>query len=147
MNRKSRVLSILWPRRLRRRPEAADLRKRKARWRPRTAEEVDKIYADGIDTIRKWIREKQSTYAPGSANHAFCEKMLDLPPEKLIEEVWKDTHPNPERVGCPPYRILMEFGTRRRDLDDPWYEHILHCYPCAMELRPLVRAYMPPDPS
>lgn len=147
MNRKSSVLSNLRPRRLRRRPEAAGLQKRKARWRPRTAEEVDEIYASAIDTIRKWIRGKQSTYGPGSANHAFCEKLLALPPDRLVEEVWKDTYPNPERVGCPPYRILMELGTLRRGINDPWHEHIGHCYPCSMELRRLLRAYNRPDPS
>jgi hypothetical protein len=82
-----------------------------------------------------------------SPEQVFFEKLYDLPPLKLFEEILKASYPNPERVGCPPYRVLMEFGTRRRDLDDPWFDHIRHCYPCTMELRPLVRAYMPPDPS
>jgi hypothetical protein len=114
---------------------------------PRTAAEVDEVYAGAIDTIRKWIRKKQATFSPGSANHAFCENLLDLPPDRLFEEVMKDSYPNPERVGCPPYRILMELGTRRRGIDDPWHEHIAHCYPCHIELRTLFRAYQPPDPS
>jgi hypothetical protein len=147
MNRKTRALSTPRPRRLRRRPATAGLRQRTSRWRPRTAEEVDKIYADAIDTIRDWICEKQAMLPDDSPDQVFFEKLYDFPPHKLFEEILKASYPNPGRVGCPPYRILMEFGTRRRDLDDPWYEHILHCYPCAMELRRLVRAYMPPDPS
>jgi hypothetical protein len=118
--------------------------RRKPRW---TAEEVDRIYADALETIRKWIREKQATFPPGSANHALCEKLLGLPPTRLFDEVMKDTYPNPERVGCPPYRILMELGTHRRGIDDPWREHVSHCYPCHVELRRLLRAYSPPDPS
>ena len=146
MNRKSHVRSIPRPRGLRRRPKAAAVPRRMP-WRPRTAEEVDRIYADAIDTIRDWICEKLSTLPPGSPNQAFLENLYDLPPDKLFEEILKASYPNPERVGCPPYRVLMELGTRRRGLDDPWFEHIEHCYPCTMELRPLVRAYMPPDPS
>jgi hypothetical protein len=146
MNRKSRVVSTSRPWRLRRRPEVADARKPMPRW-PRTADEVEEAYAAAIDRIRKWIRGKQSTFPPGSPNHAFLERLHELPPEKLFEEILKGSYPNPERVGCPPYRILMELGTRRRGLDDPWFEHIAHCYPCTMELGPLVRAYMPPDPS
>ena len=146
MNRKSRVLSTRRPRRLHRRPEAAGLRKQMPGW-PRTAEEVDKVYAAAIDTIRDWICEKQSMLPPGSPDYAFFEKLYDLPPDKLFEEILKASYPNPERVGCPPYRILMEFGTRRRGLDDPWFEHIAHCYPCTIDLHSLVRAYMLPDPS
>jgi hypothetical protein len=83
----------------------------------------------------------------GSANRALFQKLQDLPPEKVFDELMSRSYPNPERVGCPPYRILMELGTRRRSLDDPWYEHIAHCHPCSTELRTLVRSYMPPDPS
>jgi len=146
MNRKSHVRSTPRPRRLRRRPKAAAVPRRMP-CRPRTAEEVDRIYADAIDTIRDWICEKLSTLPPGSPNQTFLENLHDLPPDKLFEEILKASYPNPERVGCPPYRVLMELGTRRRGLDDPWFEHIEHCYPCTMELRPLVRAYKPPDPS
>ena len=146
MNIKSRVVSTPQPWLLPRRPEAAGVRRRMRRW-PRTADEVEKVYAAAIDRIREWISEKQSTFPPGSPNHAFLERLHELPPTKLFEEILKGLYPNPERVGCPPYRILMELGTRRRGLDDPWFEHIAHCYPCTMELRRLVRAYMPPDPS
>lgn len=113
----------------------------------RTAEEVDGIYADAIDTLRDWICEKQSTLPEDSPQYAYFEALYDLPPDKLFDEILKVSHPNPERLNCPPYRVLMELGTRRRGLDDPWFEHIGHCYPCSVELRRLVRAYMPPDPS
>jgi hypothetical protein len=146
MNRKSHVPSSPRPWRFRQRPEAAGVRRRMRRW-PRTADEVEEVYAATIDRIRKWITKKQSTFPPGSPNRAFLERLHELPPAKLFEEILKGLYPNPERVGCPPYRILMELGTRRRGLDDPWFEHITRCYPCHMELRPLVRAFMPPDPS
>jgi hypothetical protein len=139
MNKKSRVLSTWRPRRSR-------LPERMPR-RPRSAEEVDEVYAGAVERIRESIREKQSTVLPGSANHTLLEKLHDLPPDKLFEELLKVSYPNPERAGCPPYRVLMELATRIRGLDDPWFEHIGHCYPCSMELRPLVRAYVPPDPS
>jgi hypothetical protein len=113
----------------------------------RTAKEVDEIYASAIDKVRCWIREKLSTLPPGSANRALFQKLQDLPPEKVFDELMSRSYPNPGRVGCPPYRILMELGTRTRSLDDPWYEHIKHCHPCSTELRTLVRSYMPPDPS
>jgi len=113
----------------------------------RTAEEVDAIYADAINALRDWICEKQSTLPEESPLYAYFEALYDLPPDKLFDEILKVSHPNPERQGCPPYRVLMELATRRRGLDDPWFEHIGHCYPCSKELRPLVRAYLPPDPS
>jgi hypothetical protein len=115
--------------------------------RQRTAEEVDEIYASAIDKIRCWIREKRSTLPPGSANRALLEELQDLPPEKVFDELLSRSYPNPERVGCPPYQVLMELGTRTRSLDDPWFEHIWHCHPCSTELRTLVRSYAPPDPS
>lgn len=146
MNRKSRVHSTPRLRRLRSVPGAAGLGKRMLQ-RERTAEEVDEIYAGAVDKIRCWIREKLSTLPSGSANRALLEKLQDLPPEKVFDELMSRSHPNRERVGCPPYRILMELGTRTRSLDDPWFEHIAHCHPCSTELRTLVRAYMPPDPS
>ena len=146
MNRKSRVHSTPRPRRLRRVPGAPGLGKGMLQ-RQRTAEEVDEIYAGTVDKIRYWISEKLSTLPPGSANRSLLEKLRDLPPEKVFDELMSRSYPNPERAGCPPYRILMELGTRARPLDDPWFEHIAHCHPCSTELRTLVRAYMPPDPS
>jgi hypothetical protein len=115
--------------------------------RQRTAEEVDEIYASAIDKIRCWIREKRATLPPGSANRALLEELRDLPPEKVFDELLSRSYPNPERVGCPPYQVLMELGTRTRSLDDHWLEHIWHCHPCSTELRTLVRSYAPPDPS
>ena len=97
---------------------------RKSPRRQRTAEEVDEIYASAIDKIRCWIREKRSTLPPGSANRALLEELQDLPPEKVFDELLSRSYPNPERVGCPPYQVLMELGTRTRSLDDPWFEHI-----------------------
>ena len=146
MNRKSRVLSTRRQRPLRRDSGTTGVPKRIFR-RQLTAEQVDEIYASAIDKIRCWISEKVSTLPAGSANRALLEKLQHLPPEKAFDELLSRSYPNPERVGCPPYRILMELGTRTRSLDDPWYEHIAHCHPCSTELRTLVRSYMPPDPS
>ena len=146
MNRKSRVLSTRRQRPLRRDSEKTGLPRRIFR-RQLTAEQVDEIYASAVDKTQCWIREKLSTLPPGSANRALLEKLQDLPPEKVFDELLSRSYPNPERVGCPPYLILMELGTRTRSLDDPWYEHIAHCHPCSTELRTLVRSCMPPDPS
>ena len=146
MNRRSRVLSARRQRPLRRDSATTGLPKRMPR-RQLTAEQVDEIYASATDKIQCWIREKVSTLPPGSANRALLEKLQHLPPEKAFDELLSRSYPNPERVGCPPYRILMELGTRTRSLDDPWHEHIAHCHPCSAELRTLVRSYMPPDPS
>jgi hypothetical protein len=146
MNRKSRVLSTRRQRPWRRDSGTAGLPKRIFR-RQLTAEQVDEIYASAIDKIRCSIREKVSTLPPGSANRALLEQLQHLPPEKAFDELLSRSYPNPERVGCPPYRVLMELGTRTRSLDDPGHEHIAHCHPCSAELRTLVRSYMPPDPS
>ena len=75
-----------------------------------TAEEVDEIYASAIDKIRCWIREKRSTLPPGSANRALLEELQDLPPEKVFDELLSRSYPNPERVGCPPYRSSDGIG-------------------------------------
>ncbi len=122
------------------------LRRRRApeKW---TAEWVDQTYAGAIEKIRRSIREKLETLPPGSANRALLERLRDLPPEKLLDEISSRAHPNPERVGCPPYRVLMELATRRRGLDDPVFEHIEHCHPCGVELGRMVRAFKPPNPS
>ena len=146
MSSKSRVLSNRRQRPFRRDSGTAGLPKRMSR-RQLTAKQVDEIYASAIDKVRCWIQEKLSTLPPGSANRALLEKLQDLPTEKVFDELLSRSYPNPERVGCPPYRILMELGTRTRSLDDSWYEHITHCHPCSIELRTLVRSYMPPAPS
>lgn len=69
-----------------------------------TAEQVDEMYAGTIDKMRCWIKEKLSTLPPGSANRALLEKLQELSPEKVFDELMSRSYPNPERVGCPSYR-------------------------------------------
>jgi hypothetical protein len=116
--------------------------------RQRTTEKwVDETYARAVEKIRRVIREKLTTLPRGSTLRVYLESLLGLPPERLLQEISSRAHPNSTRVGCPPYRVLMELATRTRGLSDPVFEHIERCHPCSVELRTLVRAYKPPDPS
>jgi hypothetical protein len=112
-----------------------------------TEEWVDQTYANAIEKIRRFIAEKIETLPPDSKIREDLERLHDLPPETLLNEISSRAYRNPERVGCPPYRVLMGLATRRRGLDDPVFEHIHHCHPCGAELGRMVRAFKPPNPS
>ena len=61
---------------------------------------------------------------------ANVEKLQGLAPETLFDEIYSRVDANPERAGCPPYRILMELATRARPFEDPAWEHVMRCPPC-----------------
>jgi hypothetical protein len=143
MQRKSRFLSI---RRLWRRggfSVSGGVRNLMTRRRLTPKEWVDQTYACGIKKIRRALTEKVATLPAASSQRVYVEKLLDLRDEMLLDEIYSRVHANPERAGCPPYRILVELATRTRSMDDPAWEHVLRCHPCSTEVRTMTRAYQP----
>jgi hypothetical protein len=108
-----------------------------------TEEWVDQTYAGGIEKIRRALTEKLATLPAGSAMRANVARLLDLRDETLLDEIYSRVHANPERAGCPPYRILIELATRTRSIDDPAWEHVARCHPCSKEVRTMTRACQP----
>jgi hypothetical protein len=143
MQRKSRFLSVrrLW------RSGGVSLsrgvRNLMTRRRLTPKEWVDHTYAGGIEKIRRALTEKLGTLPAGSARRAYVERLLDLRDETLLDEIYSRVHANPERAGCPPYRILIELATRTRSIDDTAWEHVGRCHPCSTEVRTITRAYQP----
>jgi len=142
MQRKSRLLSIrrLWG------PRKASLFSSVRKLMPRrglSPEEVDRTYAGAVEKMRRALADKLATLPPGSAMRAYVERLQGLAPEKLFDEIYSRVDANPERAGCPPYRILMELATRARPLEDPAWEHVMRCHPCGTEVRTMTRACRP----
>lgn len=54
--------------------------------------------------------------------------------DRLIDEMFAVANPNPSRIGCPPAAVLFELAHRRRDISDPWWEHLAKCSPCYVEI-------------
>lgn len=104
---------------------------------------VDQTYERGMQKIRRALEEKLLTLPPGSRLRAYVEELQGLPNERLYDEIHSRVHANPERAGCPPYRVLVELATRTRGIDDPEWEHIASCHPCLSEVCTMSRAYRP----
>jgi hypothetical protein len=68
------------------------------------------------------------------------ERLLGLPDDDLIDELFSQGNPNPTRVGCPSRDVLIELAYRMRPIDDPGYDHLSHCSPCWVEVRAIQRA-------
>lgn len=57
-----------------------------------------------------------------------------------LEIVLQQDHPNPNRVGCPPFSTLerlARFSSDDLPVEQTILMHITECYPCAEELRRL----------
>ena len=52
-----------------------------------------------------------------------------------LDELFGRGYPNPERVGCPPRKVLISLARRERPIGDPAYDHIKECSPCYLEGR------------
>jgi hypothetical protein len=143
MQRKSRFVSIrpLW--RSLGTSLSGGVRNLMTRRRLTPEEWVDQTYAGGIEKIRRALTEKLTTLPAGSAMRTYVERLQGLSDETLLDEIFSRVHANPERAGCPPYRILIELATRTRSIDDPAWEHVLRCHPCSTEVRTMTRAYQP----
>lgn len=96
--------------------------------------------------IRQAIRAKRAALPESSPLRAYLDALLELADEPLMDEIAAHTDANPERVGCPPYRVLLDLAADGPRPGDPAFEHALHCYPCSVEIRTLRRA-LDPRPS
>lgn len=62
---------------------------------------------------------------------------MGWPPDNEAEELLKWANPNPERVGCPPFDVLVELSRRQRPPSDEAYKHLGRCSPCYRQVRAL----------
>ena len=98
-----------------------------------------------IQKLRQLIAEKVRKARPGSPEEYRLRETLELSDDALIDQLYAHVQPNPDRVGCPPRAILIELAQRTRPLTDPWWDHILTCSPCRVDVREL-RRRLPPAP-
>jgi hypothetical protein len=63
------------------------------------------------------------------------KQLSDLKDFDEIDVLFGATNPNPERTGCPSRATLLALAQRRRNLNDPAYEHLTQCSPCYCEFR------------
>lgn len=56
-------------------------------------------------------------------------------PKGKMDRLLAETHPNPERSGCPGLWFLFGAATRRLPDDHPVFSHLTDCSPCYREYR------------
>jgi hypothetical protein len=113
----------------------------KSRFRRRlTAEQVDQIYTNRIDKIRKLIGEKIGALPGGSAGRANLERLQSLSSEALVDDLFSRGNPNPDRIGCPSRDALRALARKERNIGDPAYDHLGECSPCYVEVLALKQA-------
>lgn len=56
-------------------------------------------------------------------------------PMGQMDRLLAETHPNPERSGCPALWLLFGAATRRLPEDHPVFSHLTDCSPCYREYR------------
>lgn len=106
-------------------------------------EYVDRTFERAMQKIRRGLASKLRRLPAGSPMRAYIEKLHRMPDETLMLEISSRAHPNPDRVGCPPYRTLFELASRGPSWGDPAWKHIEHCDPCSMEIRTINLAQHP----
>ena len=92
-----------------------------------------------VQKLRTFIAEKASKLRPGSPERYRLLETLELSDEALIDKIYSQVEPNPDRVGCPPRAVLIQLAQRTRPLTDPWWDHIMACSPCRIDVRELGR--------
>ena len=92
-----------------------------------------------VQKLRTFIAEKASKLRPGSPERYRLLETLELSDEALIDKIYSQVEPNPDRVGCPPRAVLIQLAQRTRPLTDPWWDHIMVCSPCRIDVRELGR--------
>jgi hypothetical protein len=93
-----------------------------------------------VAKLRQIIATQASEAPPGSPEQQRLLAKLALSDEELLDSIYSHVNANPDRVGCPPHSVLVELATRVRPVTDPLWEHVIHCSPCAIEVRTLRRA-------
>lgn len=109
------------------------------RRQPATVTWVERTWAGAIAKVRWLARSKRADLPEGSSLRAFCDELLALDDEAMMEAVFAGAHANPQRVGCPPHAVLEELATRPLG-QDPLWVHISQCYQCTIEIREVRRA-------
>jgi hypothetical protein len=92
-----------------------------------------------VHKLRILIRQKATQAASGSPDHSRLQKMLELSDDALLDTIYNSVDANPDRVGCPPRDALRELATRTRPLSDPWWDHVMACAPCRIDVREMGR--------
>lgn len=92
-----------------------------------------------VEKLRKLIAEKVAKVHPGTPEHYRLVETLELSDEALVDYLFAHIEPNPDRVGCPPRAVLIELAQRTRPLTDPWWDHVMSCSPCRIDVRELGR--------
>jgi hypothetical protein len=89
--------------------------------------------------LEREISRRELNLLRGVPPEWLAEGTDGLQPESVIDIVFGQGAPNPDRVGCCSEAELIEFANRRRPVDDPGFEHIMNCSPCYRRLRALQR--------
>ena len=88
-----------------------------------------------VQKLRALIAEKANQARSGSPERYRLQEMLDLTDDALLDSIYSQIEPNPTRVGCPPQETLRELATRTRRLSDPWWDHVMTCSACGVDVR------------
>jgi hypothetical protein len=94
-----------------------------------------------VQRLRTLIAQKAQSVPPGSSKQRWLLDKLALSDEGLLDAFFAELQPNPDRVGCPPRPVLIELAQRTRPLTDPWWDHLMECSPCRIDVRELGRAF------
>lgn len=62
--------------------------------------------------------------------------------EREVDEILSNANPNPARAGCLTRVALSKLAQRATTLDDPRWQHLLHCSPCYREFLALREEYV-----
>lgn len=115
---------------------------RRRLWRT-PAERVDDIFDGAMRKMRGILERRRDVLPLGSPNRSYVEHLLTLNDEQLLEWYGSLAHANPDRVECPPYRVLLTLATSEWGSKHPAWEHVHNCYPCIVEVRTMHRAHEP----
>lgn len=115
---------------------------RRRLWRT-PAERVDDIFNGAMRKMRGVLECRRDVLPLGSPNRAYVEHLLTLGDEQLLDWYGSNALANPNRTGCPPYRVLLTLATSEWGSNHPAWEHVHGCYPCSIEIRTMHRAHEP----
>lgn len=104
------------------------------RRQPVTAAWVERTWAGAIAKVRGLVRSRRADLPEGSSLRAFCDKLLALDDDSMMEAVFAGAHANPLRIGCPPHAELQGLAAQKVSPDPRW-DHITQCYECSTEFR------------
>lgn len=107
---------------------------------PATVAWVERTSAGAIAKVRWMVRSKRADLPEGSSLRAFCDELLALDDDAMMEVVFAGAHANPERIGCPSHAALENLVTGELGRDPVW-DHVAQCYQCTIEIRDMRRVH------